>query len=219
MQEKKILRIMHKTTLNKLIENPKVYYIYDLRGAVFGIDDVGDYIIIVEDGLIIKDELDDSEIVKVSIYSSPEWFKLVTNGEILPWICACINKKYILKEHVKLLMSTNPLQLRKCFDSIKTKILSNLGETELSKQFNLWKIILFARFCNQIIENHKIVNFRNSANDYFELRKYNDFNELFSVFNKLLAPELDLLYKSTNELLKQEKIVKLQQKINNNESN
>lgn len=34
-------------------------------------------------------------------------------------------------------MSTNPLQLRKCFDSIKTKILSNLGETELSKQFNL----------------------------------------------------------------------------------
>ena len=105
-------------------------------------------------------------------------------------------------------MSTNPLQLRKCFDSIKTKILSNLGETELSKQFNLWKIILFARFCNQIIENHKIVNFRNSANDYFELRKYNDFNELFSVFNKLLSPELDLLYKSTNSLLKREKMMK-----------
>ena len=210
---------MHKTTLNKLIENSKVYYIYDLRGAVFGIDDIGGYIIVVEDGLIIKDELDDSAIVKVSIYSSSEWFKLITNGEILPWICACINKKYILKEHVKLLMSTNPLQLRKCFDSIKTKTLLNLGETQLSKQFNLWRIILFARFCNQIIENHKIINFRNSANDYFELRKYDDFNELFSVFNKLLAPELDLLYKSTNDLLKQERIIKLQQKINNNESN
>ena len=63
---------MHKTTLNKLIENPKVYQIYDLRGAVFGVDDIGDYIIVVEDGLIIKDELDDSEIVKVSIYSSSE---------------------------------------------------------------------------------------------------------------------------------------------------
>ena len=210
---------MHKTTLNKLIENPEVYYIYDLRGAAFGIDDLGEYIIVVKDGLIIKDELDDSAIVKVSIYSSSEWFKLVINGEILPWICACIDKKYILKEYVKLLMTTNPLQLRKCFDITKNQILSNLGETELSKQFNLWKIILFARFCNQIIENHKIVNFRNSANDYFELRKYNDFNELFGVFNKLLASELDLLYKSTNELLKQEKIVKLQQKINNNESN
>ena len=63
---------MHKTTLNKLIENSKVYYIYDLRGAVFGVDDIGDYIIVVEDGLIIKDELDNSEIIKVSIYSSSE---------------------------------------------------------------------------------------------------------------------------------------------------
>ena len=203
---------MHKTTLSKLIENPEVYYIYDLRGAVFGIDNVGEYLIVVKDGLVIKDELDDSEIIKVSIYSSSEWFKLVINGEILPWICACIDKKYILKEYVKLLMTTNPLQLRKCFDTIKTQILLNLGETELSKQFNLWKIILFARFCNQIIENHKIVNFRNSANDYQELRKYTDDNELLNAFNTLITPELNLLYKSTDELLKQEKITKLQQK-------
>lgn len=209
---------MHKTTLNKLIEHPEVYYIYDLRGAVFGIDNLGEYIVVVKDGLVIKDELDDSEIVKVSIYSSSEWFKLVINGEILPWICACIDKKYVLKEYVKLLMTTNPLQLRKCFDTTKNQILSNLGETELSKQFNLWKIILFAQFCNQIIENHKIVNFRNSASDYRELRKYNNFDELLNMFNVLITPELNLLYKSTDELLKQEKITKLQQKINN-ESN
>ena len=209
---------MHKTTLNKLIEHPEVYYIYDLRGAVFGIDNLGEYIVVIKDGLVIKDELDDSEIVKVSIYSSSEWFKLVINGEILPWICACLDKKYVLKEYVKLLMTTNPLQLRKCFDTTKNQILSNLGETELSKQFNLWKIILFARFCNQIIENHKIVNFRNSASDYRELRKYNNFDELLNIFNVLITPELNLLYKSTDELLIQEKITKLQQKINN-ESN
>ena len=203
---------MHKTTLNKLIKNPDVYFIYDLRGSVFGIDDIGEYIIVVKDGLIIKDELDDSEIVKVSIYSSSEWFKLVINGEILPWICACIDKKYVLKEYVKLLMTTNPLQLRKCFDTTKAQILSNLEETESSTQFNLWKIILFARFCNQIIENHKIVNFRNSASDYRELRKYNNFDELLNIFNTLITPELNLLYKSTDELLKQEKIAKLQQK-------
>ena len=203
---------MHKTTLNKLIEHPEVYYIYDLRGAVFGIDNLGEYIVVVKDGLVIEDELDDSEIVKVSIYSSSEWFKLVINGEILPWICACIDKKYILKEYVKLLMTTNPLQLRKCFEATKVQILSNLGETESSKRFNLWKIILFARFCNQIIENHKIVNFRNSANDYRELRKYNNFDDLLNIFNTLITPELNLLYKSTDELLKQEKIAKLQQK-------
>ena len=202
---------MHKTTLNKLIEHPEVYYIYDLRGAVFGIDNLGEYIVVVNDGLVIEDELDDSEIVKVSIYSSSEWFKLVINGEILPWICACIDKKYILKEYIKLLMTINPLQLRKCFDTTKNQILSNIEEVEL-KQFNLWKIILFARFCNQIIENHKIVNFRNSANDYRELRKYNNFDDLLNIFNTLITPELNLLYKSTDELLKQEKIAKLQQK-------
>ena len=128
---------MHRTTLNKLIEHPEVYYIYDLRGAAFGVDDLGEYIIVTKDGLVIKDELDDSEIVKVSIYSSSEWFKLVVNGEILPWICACIDKKYILKEYVKLLMTTNPLQLRKCFEATRVQILSNLGEIESSKQFNL----------------------------------------------------------------------------------
>lgn len=209
---------MHKTTLNKLIENPEVYYIYDLRGAAFGVDDLGEYIIVTKDGLVIKDEPDDSEIVKVSIYTSSEWFTLVVNGEILPWICACIDKKYILKEYVKLLMTTNPLQLRKCFDTTKVQILSNLGETESSKQFNLWKIILFARFCNQIIENHKIVNFKNSANDYQELRKYTDDNELLNAFNALITPEINLLYKSTDGLLKREKITKIQQKIKN-ESN
>ena len=209
---------MHRTTLNKLIEHPEVYYIYDLRGAAFGVDDLGEYIIVTKDGLVIKDELDDSEIVKVSIYSSSEWFKLVVNGEILPWICACIDKKYILKEHVKLLMTTNPLQLRKCFEATRVQILSNLGEIESSKRFNLWKIILFARFCNQIIENHKIVNFKNSANDYQELRKYTDDNELLNTFNALITPEINLLYKSTDGLLKREKIAKIQQKIKN-ESN
>ena len=209
---------MHRTTLNKLIEHPEVYYIYDLRGTVFGVDDLGEYIIVTKDGLVIKDELDDSEIVNVSIYSSSEWFKLVVNGEILPWICACIDKKYILKEYVKLLMTTNPLQLRKCFEATRVQILSNLGETESSKRFNLWKIVLFARFCNQIIENHKIVNFKNSANDYQELRKYTDDNELLNAFNVLITPEINLLYKSTNGLLKREKIAKIQQKIKN-ESN
>ena len=209
---------MHKTTLNKLIEHPEVYYIYDLRGAAFGVNDLGEYIIVTKDGLVIKDELDDSEIVNVSIYSSSEWFKLVINGEILPWICACIDKKYILKEYVKLLMTTNPLQLRKCFEATRVQILSNLGETESSKRFNLWKIVLFARFCNQIIENHKIVNFRNSVNDYLEFKKCDSNTELFNTYNKLLTPELYLLHKSTDGLLNREKLLKLQQKISNNES-
>ena len=48
-----------------------------------------------------------------------------------------------------------------------------------------------------------------------ELRKYDDSNELLRVFNILITPELNLLYKSTDGLLKKEKIAKIQQKINN----
>ena len=59
---------MHKTTLSKLIENPEVYYIYDLRGAVFGIDNVGEYLIVVKDGLAIKDELEKRSLIKTSKY-------------------------------------------------------------------------------------------------------------------------------------------------------
>ena len=63
---------MHKTTLNKLIETPEVYFIYDLRGSVFGVDDLGEYIIVIKDGLVIVDESDDSEIIKAAIYTSSE---------------------------------------------------------------------------------------------------------------------------------------------------
>ena len=52
-------------------------------------------------------------------------------------------------------MTTNPLQLRKCFDITKAQILSNLGDTELSKQFNLWKIILILILI--IVKKNKLI--------------------------------------------------------------
>ena len=45
---------MHKTTLNKLIEHPEVYYIYDLRGTIFGVDNLGEYIVVVKDSQTLK---------------------------------------------------------------------------------------------------------------------------------------------------------------------
>ena len=45
--------------------------------------------------------------------TNEEWFNDVLNGSIEAWECACLNKKFIIKEHVKLLMKTDPLQLRK----------------------------------------------------------------------------------------------------------
>ena len=45
--------------------------------------------------------------------TNEEWFDEVMNGSIEAWECACMNKKFIIKEHVKLLMKTDPLGLRK----------------------------------------------------------------------------------------------------------
>lgn len=45
--------------------------------------------------------------------TNEEWFDDVMNGSIEAWECACLNKKFIIKEHVKLLMKTDPLGLRK----------------------------------------------------------------------------------------------------------
>ena len=39
------------------------------------------------------------------------------NGNMEAWECACLNKKFILKEHVKLMLVTNPLQLRKHYEA------------------------------------------------------------------------------------------------------
>ena len=106
-------------------------------------------------------------------------------------------------------MKTDLLQLRNCVE----EALSRANEPgNISPKSWFLKVIKYCIFANQIIENHKIVNFRNSANDYQELKKYNNFDDLLNVFNALIIPELNLLYKSTDELLKQEKIAKLQQK-------
>jgi hypothetical protein len=45
--------------------------------------------------------------------TNEEWFDEVMSGSIEAWECACMNKKFIIKEHVKLLMKTDPLGLRK----------------------------------------------------------------------------------------------------------
>lgn len=47
------------------------------------------------------------------------WFDKVLLGDIDTWECACMNKKFIIKEHVKLMMKTNSLQLRKNVDALK----------------------------------------------------------------------------------------------------
>ena len=125
---------------------------------------------------------------------------------MIGWECACLNKKYVIKEHVKLLMKTNPLQLKK---TIRTQRLNN----GLYSDVNIlrdWELIKNIKFAIQIIENHKIVNFKEAKNDYFNLSKCESVKELTEYINKSYQILKDL----TDGMLLQERIKEI-----NNESN
>ena len=125
------------------------------------------------------------------------------NGDILAWECACLNKKYVIKEHVKLLMKTDLLQLRQCVDIQLDKI----GETEFpSERQQSLKAIKYCIFANQIIENHKIVNYNVLGPAHNALSRTDNIKE---VFYDYFSPEYSLLKKRTDEILYKSKLAKV----------
>ena len=135
--------------------------------------------------------------------TNEEWFNDVLGGSIEAWECACLNKKFIIKEHVKLLMKTDPLGLRKQIIKMDSKI------TEDSSIEDMWKVICYCKFANQIIENHKIVNFKEAIPEMTGLRVC---DYPFRTYKYDLSKPLELLKKSTDGMLKKELQGKIIQK-------
>ena len=126
---------------------------------------------------------------------------MVLNGDLLGWECACLNKKYIIKEHVKLLMTTNPLQLRKTID----KQINGYKKTHLFGIDIAWEIIKNIKFAIQIIENHKIVNFKEAYNDYHNLLSFESIEDVENYIYKVYSP----LKSMTDGMVKQEILNKI----------
>ena len=175
-----------------LVDN-NILYIYNLPASLYDISEDWDkYIIIVKDINIFNYSKDD-----INIYNISNWFKMVLNGDILCWKCACLPKKYIIKEHVKILMHSNPIQLRKDFDSF-LEICHNDLDIETCKE-----LLVFVKFINQIIDNHKIINYKIIKSDYKNLCNA---KHLYDEFYNLLKKPYDELRKKTDELIKKQKI-------------
>jgi hypothetical protein len=139
------------------------------------------------------------------------WFDKVLLGDIDCWECACLNKKFIIKEHVKLMMTTNPLQLRKEIDadlSINSPEL--ISEEDLINMY--WRVIRRCKFANQIIDNHKIVNPKEANKDYQLLHEANDKTY---VYETLLDAPYKTLRLKTDDILRRSKIQKVLQKKKN----
>ena len=175
-----------------LKESSDCLYIYDRNFSIYGLPDKERYTIVVNDDWICPEDWIGYDNQIYQIYDITTWFNLVLKGNLICWECACLNKKYVIKEYVKLIMNTNPLLLRKYIDSEK-EVLYGLQD------INGWKLICDIKFVNQIIENHKIVNFKEASSDFYNLENYD------SIFNK----SYDYLKKLTDGALKKEQLDKI----------
>ena len=116
-----------------------------------------------------------------------------------------MNKKFIVKEHVKLLMKTDPLGLRKQIVKMNNLI------TEESDPKDMWKVIAYCKFANQIIENHKIINFKEANSERKSILESDLENRLLEYVFCLSKP-LEKLKNSTDGMLKKELQSKIVQK-------
>ena len=111
-------------TFEELLKDPKVLYVYETGPQIYGLFEGIDrrkFTIICDDGY--SPDIESTREKEYTVYPMKTWFEMVMSGNMLAWICACLNKKFIHKEAVKLLMSTNPLQLRKEYDRLKINIM------------------------------------------------------------------------------------------------
>lgn len=177
--------------INDYIKDSNVLYIYESGLNIYNIKSNKEYLIVFKE--IPENFIKQNDFYKfenLTAISINDWFKLVEIGDIKAWECACLPKKYIIKEYVKLLLSTNPLQLRLNFD-LKYKLYNE-------NKLDLFELVKTLKFSNQIIENHKIVNFGEIGLIYPKCSTGLDWNEDLLRFKKY-----------TDSILKSYKIKKL----------
>lgn len=219
--------------MNKYLEHLKedklVYYIYQNDLSIYDISsDCPNYIVIANKDYRVPEEFKDSIIdaykwkpfkfgvihdgSKFIFYEMQEWFKYVLNCDILAWECSCLNKKFIIKEHVKLMLETDLLKLRKNFDAMLDPYMlyanSKMAVNDFdSAKFKLFEILKTIIFTNQIIENHKIVNYKAVKDSYYKLINCEETQDsVLGTFLELFTPELKILMNKTDEMLTKDKL-------------
>ena len=102
-------------------------------------------------------------------------------------------------------MKTDPLGLRKQIIKMDNAI------TEESDPKDMWRVVAYCKFANQIIENHKIINFK-EANPERKLITNIFPTDTFLEYKFCLYKPLEKLKTSTDGMLKKELQSKIIQK-------
>ena len=113
-------------------------------------------------------------------------------------------------------MSTNPLQLRKDIDEYIDLYYAVAHNHFLKNEVKdwkkqLWDTIKYTKLANQIIENHKIVNFKEANLEYKQLveNDCDDEESILKLWLDLIKDPMGLLHKSTDGMLTKEKQKKI----------
>lgn len=217
--------------LEHLKECPLVYYIYQRGSYIYGTntkESKKDYLVIIDSKYTVPKEFrkykrglnygtvrynTQEENERFFFYEIQEWFKMVLDCNLEPWECACLNKKFVYKEHVKLLMHTEPIKLRLYFQNRLNLVLPIVEKLITQQSYDkarkyLWYLIKDILFINQIMEHHKIIHFdeANKAHDF--LFSCSD-TDIMKTYEGLISIPKDLFYNTTNALVKQNHVNKL----------
>lgn len=185
--------------LEELIKNPLVYYIYQSGSSIYeAANSTKEYIVITSDDF----QKPENNELSCSFITMNKWFEKVLNCDIIAWECACLNKKYILKEHVKLLLETDPLKLRVNFQPLlyiaNSSLLLDFSHLpyDLAKE-SAFNCIKNAEFGNQILDNHKIVNYKIVGQYYDKIMECISKEELSDVYGELTKKVVEPFLKQT----------------------
>ena len=183
--------------LEHLIEDPKVYYIYQRGSSIYGLntkDSDTDYLVVIDSEYNLPEEFKQYEFESgyinarknikydncdfIFIYIQ-NWFKMVLDNKIPAWECACLNKKYIKKEYVKLILKTDIVKLIR---DLMIRRLA-LGNHVIDHKF-IWYFVKDVLFTQQIIDFHKITDFK-EANKYYNDIKNADIQQRLDFANQI----------------------------------
>lgn len=210
-------------TYEELLKDPNVLYVYEIGPQIYGLFEGVDrrkFLVICNDGL--EPQIESTREKEYTIKRISDWFQEVMSGQMLPWICACLNKKFVHKEHVKLIITTNPLQLRKDWDMLEKDVWNEIEKVLkednacLTAEKMAWSLFRYLNFSNQIIDNHKIVNFKTVAPMYNRLVQGElcDIESLKETWYEVCSNELKTFKDKTDSILRADKIKKILQNEN-----
>lgn len=226
--------------LKHLIESPLVYYVYQRDLSIYEVNSKEsniNFLVIIDEAYEVPKEFKQYKVgsphnkIKYRVeyngcsflfYEMQDWFKQVLNCSLEAWECACLDKKFIYKEHVKLMMTTDFYKLREWFDTsyksyINRYVFLTSHNRDKEARETLWTIIKSIKLINQILISHKIVNFKEASPEYDTLMNYE--GDPIDKFQELLCEPLKYLKKTTDGIKKQKKLAKFIETFKDGECN